>query len=473
MSVKKNFIYNLSYQILVMILPLITTPYISRVIGAEGVGIQSYTYSIANYFVLFAMLGVNNHGNRSIAMVRNDNEKLNRTFTSIYLIQAIMSILMIILYIIYIVFFIKSYKIIFIIQLIYIIGALFDINWFFFGMEQFKITVIRNTIIKLISVMSIFIFVKDQSDLYLYSIILALGTLISQLILWRFVVKYVKFTKVKFYEVRQHIRPMLTLFIPAISVSIYKIMDKIMLGSMSTVTEVGFFSNSERIISIPLGIITALGTVMLPKMSNLLSKGKSSEARKYIDLSLRFAMFISIGAMFGLIGVGKSIVPAFLGKGFERCIEVVSLLSITLLAWANVIRTQILIPKKKDRVYIISTLLGAIVNVVINTLLITKWGAIGAAIGTIFAEATVCIYQTLMVRKELDIKNYLNNNVIFIISGIIMLLGIKYIEYILGNSLLTGVIQIFIGASVYCIISVIYMIIVKDELIINIINKRK
>ena len=214
---------------------------------------------------------------------------------------------------------------------------------------------------------------------------------------------------------------------------------------------------------------------MLPKMSNLLSKGKSSEARKYIDLSLRFAMFISIGAMFGLIGVGKSIVPAFLGKGFERCIEVVSLLSITLLfmAWANVIRTQILIPKKKDRVYIISTLLGAIVNVVINTLLITKWGAIGAAIGTIFAEATVCIYQTLMVRKELDIKNYLNNNVIFIISGIIMFLVIKYIEYILGNSLLTGVIQIFIGASVYCIISVIYMIIVKYELIINIINKRK
>ena len=153
MSVKKNFIYNLSYQVLVMILPLITTPYISRVIGAEGVGIQSYTYSIANYFVLFAMLGVNNHGNRSIAMVRNDKEKLNRTFMSIYLIQVIMSILMIILYIIYIIFFAKSYKIIFIIQLIYIIGALFDINWFFFGMEQFKITVIRNTIIKLISVM--------------------------------------------------------------------------------------------------------------------------------------------------------------------------------------------------------------------------------------------------------------------------------------------------------------------------------
>ena len=339
MSVKKNFIYNLSYQILIMILPIITTPYISRIIGAEGIGIQSYTYSIANYFVLFAMLGVNNHGNRSIAMVRNNQKKLNKTFTSIYLIQATMSVIMIILYIIYIIFFTKSYKIIFAIQLIYIIGALFDINWFFFGMEQFKITVIRNTIIKLISVMSIFIFVRNERNLYLYSFILALGTLISQLILWNFLIKYARFTKVSFDEVKEHIIPMLTLFIPAISVSIYKIMDKIMLGAMSTVIEVGFFTNSERIISIPLGIITALGTVMLPKMSNLLSNGKNNEAKKYVNLSLKFSMFISIGAIFGLIGVGRNIVPAFLGKGFDRCVDIVSLLSVTLLfmAWANVI----------------------------------------------------------------------------------------------------------------------------------------
>lgn len=469
MSVKKNFIYNLSYQILIMILPLITTPYISRVIGAEGIGIQSYTYSIANYFVLFAMLGINNHGNRSIAMVKNNQEKLNKTFTSIYLIQAVMSIIMIVFYIIYIIFFVKSYKIIFVIQLSYIIGALFDINWFFFGMEQFKITVTRNTIIKLMSVMSIFIFVKSENDLYLYSLILALGTLISQLILWNFISKYVKFTKVKFDDVKEHVIPMLVLFIPAISVSIYKIMDKIMLGSMSTVTEVGFFTNSERIISIPLGIITALGTVMLPKMSNLLSNGKNKKAQKYIKLSLKFSMFISIGSMFGLIGVSGNIVPAFLGKGFDRCVDVVSLLSVTLLfmAWANVIRTQILIPKKKDKVYIVSTLLGAIVNVIINTLLIKDFGAIGATVGTIFAEATVSIYQTLMIRKELNIKGYLKDIIIFMIAGIFMFLTIKYLGYILGSSLLVGVIQIFIGAIVYFLVNIIAIMTINRIKIFN------
>ena len=466
MSVKKNFIYNLSYQILIMILPLITTPYISRVIGADGIGIQSYTYSIANYFVLFAMLGVNNHGNRSIAMAKDNKKDLNKTFTSIYLIQAAMSTVMILCYIIDIMVFAKSYKIIFIIQLIYIIGALFDINWFFFGMENFKVTVIRNTIIKLISVMSIFIFIKSESDLYLYSIILALGTLISQLVLWKFIFRYVNFIKVKFDDIKEHIIPMLTLFIPAISISVYKIMDKIMLGSMSTVTEVGFFTNSERIISIPLGIITALGTVMLPKISNLISNGKNNKAKKYINLSLKFSMFISIGAMFGLIGVGKNIVPAFLGSKFNRCVDVVSLLSITLLfmSWANVVRTQILIPKKKDKVYIVSTVLGAIVNVILNTLLIKKFGAIGAAIGTIFAEATVSIYQTLMIRKELNVKKHLKSNIIFVISGMAMLFIIKYLESILGNSLIVGIIQIIIGGIAYCTINV---------AIITIINKLK
>ena len=168
MSVKKNFLYNLSYQLLLMILPFITTPYISRVIGAEGVGIQAYTISIANYFVLFAMLGINNHGNRSIAMVRGDKDEMSKSFWSIYLIQFIMAIFMIILYCIYFFRIAKEYKLVFSIQVLYLIGALLDINWFFFGMEKFKLTVVRNTIVKLVSVLSIFIFVKKSSDIYIF-----------------------------------------------------------------------------------------------------------------------------------------------------------------------------------------------------------------------------------------------------------------------------------------------------------------
>jgi len=470
MSTKKNFLYNFSYQLLIIIIPLITTPYVARVIGAKGVGIQSYTYSIANYFVLFTMLGVNNHGNRSIAMVREDKEKLSKTFWSIYSLKAIMGILMMSIYIIYIIFIVKENKIIALIQSIYIIGALLDINWFFFGMEQFKLTVIRNTIIKIMSACSIFIFVKNSEDLYLYSLILACGILISQIILWRFLFKHISFVRITIQDIVSQIKPNLILFIPVIAISIYKIMDKIMIGSMSSMIQVGFYENSEKIISIPLGVITALGAVMLPKMSNLQSKGLEDESKKYIEISMQFVMFISIGAVFGLIGVSPVLIPIFLGNEFNNCITLVSYLSITLLflSWANVIRTQYLIPKKRDKIYITSTILGAIVNLIINALLISKYGAGGAVLGTIFAEATVCIYQTIMVRKELDIKKYFVNNVFYIIPGVIMCLIIRFIGYIFNNSsIFIGVIEIIIGCGVYLVLSLIYIIATKNEIWIN------
>lgn len=475
MSVKKNFIYNLSYQILIMILPLITTPYIARIIGPEGVGIQSYTYSIANYFVLFAMLGVNNHGNRSIAMVRNNKEKLQRTFVSIYSVQFIMSAIMIALYSIYIIFIAKENKIICIIQAIYIISALLDINWFFFGMEQFKLTVVRNTVIKLVSILSIFIFVRNSNDLYLYSLILALGSLISQFILWKYLSKYISFVKVSKEEILEQVKPILILFIPVISVSVYKIMDKIMLGSMSNMIQVGFFENSEKIMNIPLGVIAALGTVMLPKMSNLYATGNEKEGNKYIGLSLEFVMFISFGAMFGLIGVSPILIPIFLGDKFIDCVNIVSIMSITIvfLAWANVVRTQYLIPKKKDKIYIISTIIGAVINLVINILLIKKYGAIGATIGTVFAEASVCIYQSIMVRKELNMSLYLKKVLFYILPGTIMCVLIRILGNALGQSIFTGIIQIILGGTIYVVLCLVYMILIKNEIVINTIKKFK
>lgn len=473
MSVKKNFIYNFSYQILVMILPLATTPYISRVIGAEGVGTQAYTYSIANYFVLFAMLGINNYGNRSIAMIRDNKDKLSRTFISIYMLQIITSTIMIIMYGLYIIFIAKENKIILAIQAIYIIGALLDINWFFFGIEEFKLTVIRNTIIKLASVLSIFIFVKNSDDLYLYSLILALSTLISQMVLWGYLKKYIKFTRITKEEIFSKVRPIFILFIPVIAVSIYKIMDKIMLGSMSSMIQVGYYENSEKIMNIPIGVITALGTVMLPKMSNLYANGNESEGKKYIGLSLEFIMFISFGAMFGLIGVSPVLIPIFLGNKFIDCINIVSVIAVTIvfLAWANVIRTQFLIPKKKDKIYIVSTTIGASVNLLINFLLIKRYGAIGASIGTIFAEASVCIYQSIMVRKELNIKSYIKRVSFYSIPGIIMCISIRMLGDILGKSVFTGLIQIGVGGVIYVGLCLIYMILIKNEIIIKAIKK--
>lgn len=468
MSVIKNLGYNVLYQVLILIIPLITTPYISRVLGPAEMGAQSYTYSIAYYFVLFAMLGINNYGNRSVAISKADYKKLSKTFTSIYCLQLIMSMIMLIIYIVVFIFIKSKYKIFFIIQSLYIIATALDINWFFFGMEEFRLTVIRNTIIKLASMICVFVFVRDSNDIYIYSLILSGSMFLSNIILWRFIGKYTRFTTITKCDIKQHIKPVLLLFIPIIAISIYKIMDKVMLGSISGVNQVGIYENSEKIVSIPMSIIVAVGTVMMPKISNLESEGKINESRKYISISMEIFMCISVGAMFGLIGVSDIMIPIFLGEKFIESIDIVKLLSITLifLSWANIIRTQFLIPKKRDTIYIASTILGAIVNLTINLLLIPKYGVIGASIGTIVAEASVAIYQTFRVRKELDINKYFTKTVFYIVPGTIMYLIIKYIGTNSSVSISTLIIQVIAGGFIYITISLIYMNIIKNEVIL-------
>lgn len=455
MSVKKNIIYNVTYQFLILFLPLVTTPYISRVIGAEGVGVYSYTYSIANYFILFAMLGLSNYGSRSIATVRDDKVKLSETFFNIYGLQFITAVTMVILYLGYTIFFVSDYLEIAYVQLLFILSTIIDINWFFFGLEQFKLTVIRNTIIKILTVLSIFIFVKDSNDLIVYTLIMALGTFFSQMMLWPFMKRYIIWVKPTFKGIKSHLKPNLILFIPVLAISIYKIMDKIMLGILTSTIQVGYYENSEKIISIPINIITALGVVMLPRMTNLNTIGDNESFKRYIEISLKFVMFIAIGSSIGLIGISPNFIPIFLGDEFKSCIMVVSLLAITVLfiSWANVIRTQYLIPRKKDDIYIKSTLLGALVNVIANLIFIPLYGAVGAVIGTILAEASVALYQTFKVRKELDIDKYFANSCLYIIPVICMYLCIISLRNITENIILNLLIQIMVGGMSYVILS--------------------
>ena len=307
-SVKKNYLYNVIYQLLILILPLITAPYLSRVVGAQGVGIYSYTYSIVYYFMLICLLGVNNYGNRCIAKTKSNKDEMSRTFWGIYAFQLLMGFLMIFIYLVYVFCFESEYKTIALIQSLYIVSSVFDINWFYFGLEEFKLTITRNSFVKIGSVILIFIFVKSSSDLWKYTLIMSGMTVLSQLLLWGFIKKRIKFVKIKKEDILKHIKPNFILFVPVIATSIYRVMDKIMVGSMSTVTEVGYYENAEKIINVPLALISALGTVMLPRISNILVQTDNDDAENkidnYIDKSTSLIMFMSFGMSFGIIAVG-------------------------------------------------------------------------------------------------------------------------------------------------------------------------
>ena len=470
-NIKKNFIYNISYQILILIIPFITTPYVARVLGADGVGTYSYTYSIAYYFMTFALLGINSYGNRLVAKVREDKNKLSKEFFSLYTLQIVTSAIMIILYYIYIIIFEQEYLQIGIIQSIYVWSAVFDINWFFQGLEKFKLIVVRNSFIKLISLIAIFIFVRTNGDLWKYVLILALGTLCSQLILYSFLRKNVKYTKIKFIDVKKHIKPVLVLFIPVVAITFYKVMAKIMLGNLSTITEVGYYENAEKVINVPISIITAIGTVMLPSISNLISKGEEEKVEEYLYKMTKFMYFLVIPMALGIILISDNFVNLYLGSEFSKSSIVLKILSISMIfsSTANVLRTQYLIPKEKDKGYVISVIMGAIVNFIFNMIFINYWHAMGAAIATLLAEATVTIAQLIYVRKQVKLNLMLTSSIKYIIVGIIMLAICMLYNLISIQPILKLLLQIATGIIIYMGI----LFITKDEFIIEIINKIK
>ena len=339
-------------------------------------------------------------------------------------------------------------------------------------------TVARNTLIKISTVIFMFVFVHKPSDLWKYTLIMSAGTLFSQAYLWFYVKKFVSFKRCSVKEIACNIKPVLILFIPVLAYSIYKVMDKIMLGNMSSYDQVGFYNNAEKIINIPMGIITALGTVMLPRMSNIVANGDKKRVDDYIRISAKLVTLLSSAIAFGLMGVSSVLAPVFFGDEFIACGNIMRLLSVTVffIAWANVIRTQYLIPNKRDSIYLTSTMIGAILNLIINWMLIPKYQANGAAFGTIVAEFSVMLVQVIAVKNELPMRKYIMSYSPILVIGFIMAVLVDRIGVKLGVSISTLALQILAGGFFFCIATIAYLRISNDELWrlgINSISKRK
>ena len=470
-DLKINFIYNIGYQILAVILPLITAPYIARVLGAANGGIFSKTQAFAHYFLLFAMLGVNNYGNRAIARVHDSREQRSVTFWEIYSFQCFMASICVAGYIVYCFFFAVENRMIYCLQGAYVLSGMFDINWCCFGMEKFKLTTIRSSAIKILSAACVFIFVKSRDDLAVYTLIIACSYLLSGLVVWPFVLKHIDVVKPTIQGIKKHIRPNLVLFWPVLAVSIYNIMDKIMLGWMSVDEEVGFYSYAERIVAIPTTLILALDNVVMPRMSNLFAKeGESVHIRKLMDSVMMFAMFMSAVMAFGVAGVADIFAPWFYGDAYVRCGYFILLLSPVIICkgWAGALRTQFIIPTGRDRIYVLSLTTGAVVNVILNALLIPKLNGVGAIIGTLAAEFSVCFIQFFCCRRDIDLKQYMINGFSFCLIGAVMYLLVRTLTHVSHNALIVMGLQVICGALLYIILSCFFMVrIRRNPVLVN------
>ena len=322
-SLKQNFIYHIAYRILTIITPLITAPLLSRTLGAEKLGVFSATDAMVSYFVLFAMLGIENYGNRSIAANKANERNLRKVFWNIYFIQLTSSIIALAAYVVLFIYSAPDRKTVVLLQGIILLSCLFNANWAFWGLEQFKIITIRNVIIKLLTVVLIVLFIRNPNDLPLYTLIMTGDILLSNLIMVPFLVKRIPYSRPSLQEIKKHIKPILVLFIPVIAMSIYHVMDKTMLDLLSNETELGFYYSSDKIMNFPYGVIIAMGTVMLPRIAKSYSEGDTEYIGEVLTKSTELTVFLTVAIGIGIASIAHEFVPLFFGDDFYPCIVLV------------------------------------------------------------------------------------------------------------------------------------------------------
>ncbi|HHV12064.1 MAG TPA: flippase [Clostridiales bacterium] len=463
---KRNYIYNIIYRLSICILPLVVTPYVARVLGAEQVGIYTFSSTVACYFIMFGKLGLDNYGNRSIAACREDMEKRSRVFWGIYLLQLATAALSILAFILLVLTAFQEDRRVYWMQLVYVASVLFDVSWFFYGMERFRITMVRSLVSRALIIVFVFVFVHSGRDLWVYTCVMSACFLLEQVQLLPFLFGQVKRVPLKKEDILCHILPNARLFIPLLALSIYNWLDKIMLGVIVKSTAVvAFYAYAENIVNLPKGILSALDTVMLPRISNLVANNRLEEGVRKMRNSIRFNSFICCMLCFGIAGVSPSFIPWFLGEEYTPTVLLTMELAMVMIPMSivSIVQTQYLIPFHREEVYIRSVALGASTDVILNLVLIPFYGASGAVIGTLGAELVVCAYQLFRIREVYRFRQLFQTLLPFMACGAIEFGAVYFLCRLPWKPLPLLLFQVCVGGVVYLAGCGIYVIFISRE----------
>lgn len=454
MKLIKNYLYNVAYQLFALIVPLLTVPYISRVLGPGGVGINSFTGAVSSYFVLFGTLGINLYGQRQIAYARENVRQRNVVFTEILGLHFALMSIATVTYLLFVLFS-SDYTAYYWIQLITLFSAFLDVSWFFMGLEEFKKTVLRNFFVRIVSLVAIFIFVRNHSDVGLYIFILAMAGFLGNLSLWSYLFKEKVFSTIRWQDLKiwRHFKPTFALFLPQVAMQIYLLLNRVVIGWFSSMTQVGFFDNSDKIVKMVLGIVTAIGTVMLPRIANVFKKGDSEQLEKYMRASFDFATALSVPITIGLIVIAKPFSAVFLGAKFAGVDQIIAILALVIIpiSWTTVLGTQFLLAVDRTSQFTKSVLVGAIVNIVLNFIFIPFFAARGAAISSTVAEYVVLGIQLYFVRNDAFARTIFTDFWKYLVGGL-TIVPIAYGIYSLHLSDMMQILSVSVLAGIFYLI---------------------
>lgn len=474
-SLKLNFIMNAILTMSAFVFPLITFPYVSRILLPAGTGKVSFAISVISYFALFAQLGIPTYGIRVCAQVRDDKEKLTRTVQEIFIINIVMTILAYIVFAIALFFVprLQQDKALFIVVSSTIFLNTIGVEWLYKALEQYTYITVRSIIFKFIGLLAMFALVHKPSDYVVYGGISIFAASASNVLNFINIHKYVDIKPIGSYNIKRHLKPVIVFFAMACATTIYTQLDTVMLGFMTTDTDVGYYNAAVKIKTILVSIVTSLGTVLLPRASYYVENGFKDEFLRITQKAIDFVMLLATPLLLYFIIFAKEGIIFLSGDAFAGAIIPMQIIMPTLLliGLTNIMGMQMLVPLGKENVVLYSEIAGAVVNLIINTLLIPRMASSGAAIGTLAAEAAVWLVQYGALRDTIQTA-YRKVH-----YGFIMLaLGLASAASVWTKTLTLGVVGPSVEAFVVLVISAVlffgvYLLIltvVKEPLVLNI-----
>ncbi|MDT2758639.1 oligosaccharide flippase family protein [Enterococcus xiangfangensis] len=452
-NVARNFIYQIIFQVMKIIVPIITIPIVSKALGPSGVGLYNYTNSIAQYFVLVASLGVAMYGNRAIALAYNRDENISILFLELFFFKAIFTLVVLFVYLITVSFF--ENRFILYVQGITILAVLFDISWFFMGIEDFKKTSICNVLVQSITFTAIILLVKDRSDLIIYTVIQATGLLASQMFVWFFIKQHIVFEKISLSNIFKHLKGSVEFFLPEVAIVLYTNLNKTVLGVVLGSAAVGYYTNSVTINTVFITVITTLDMVLLPHMSSLFAKDNTERIIELMEKTLHLQLFFSIPIMFGMLTVYDKLIPWFFGDQFLFMNYIVPFFSIliVIIPLGSSLATQYLIPIGQVNKYNRSVTIGAGINMLGNIILLPFFGFFGAVFSNILAEFFVTFVRLKSFLKQTEFKFNLKKIISFTLSAFTMMIITRIVSANMPSTIITNCIQLVIAVSIYILLT--------------------
>ncbi len=453
-NIRKNYIYNLSFQIFSLLIPFVTAPYVSRVLLPEGIGTYSYVNSIATYFSLFAALGLSSYGTREVSRVRDNRQKTSKLFWELSILRLMSTVLCLGLYLAFILITGSDMRT-YLAAGVVILSVGIDCNWFFQAMENFKVLMVRNFLVKLISVVCIFVFVNGPEDLVLYFLIQSGGTFLSNIVLRAQLIRAVDWVPARRWRFGHHVRETLVYFIPTIATSVYTLLDRTMIGIITKdMAANGYYEQAHKIVNMLMTVITSLNVVVGVRTSYLFGQNKKREIRQHIIRTFRFVFMLAFPLAAGLMACAADFVPWFYGEGYEPTIPLMVMFAplLFIIGVSNVLGSLYLTPSGQRARSNRAIIIGAACNFVLNLILIPLFGVYGAVVASLVAELVISALYMSFSARFIPVASVLGIGLRYLLLAVGMFIPTYLVGRASEPSVGTTLLQIAVGIVAYALL---------------------